>query len=343
MMSLPLSINRALISRIKILSDMNIADHMRPQDGQFSFDAKGRMVDIRVATVPCVNGEMAVLRLLDKSRASRGLAEIGFLPTTLKIYESMLAAPYGMILSSGPTGSGKTTTMYASINSLDLVGRNVITIEDPAEYRFKNINQIQVNPAAGITFAAGLRSILRLDPNIVLVGEIRDGETANIATQAALTGHLILSTIHANDAATTIARLTDLKVEPFLIATSLLGVVAQRMVRRVCPDCGRLMEATLVEQIAYEKAIGEKRTEFQYGVGCESCSYTGYLGRTGIFEIMQMTDSLRTLIVKGADSVAIRNQAVKEGMVSLLHDGMLKVKANITSPAEVLRSAYAPD
>jgi general secretion pathway protein E len=301
------------------------------------------MVDIRVATVPCVNGEMAVLRLLDKSRASRGLAEIGFLPASLKIYETLLAAPYGMILSSGPTGSGKTTTMYASINSLDLVGRNVITIEDPAEYRFKNINQIQVNPAAGITFAAGLRSILRLDPNIVLVGEIRDGETANIATQAALTGHLILSTIHANDAATTIARLTDLKVEPFLIATSLLGVVAQRMVRRICPDCGRLMEATLVEQIAYEKATGEKRTDFQYGVGCESCSYTGYLGRTGIFEIMQMTDSLRTLIVKGSDSVAIRNQAVKDGMVSLLHDGMLKVKANITSPAEVLRSAYAPD
>ena len=343
MMSLPLSINRALISRIKILSDMNIADHMRPQDGQFSFDAKGRMVDIRVATVPCVNGEMAVLRLLDKSRASRGLAEIGFLPSSLKIYESMLAAPYGMILSSGPTGSGKTTTMYASINSLDLVGRNVITIEDPAEYRFKNINQIQVNPQAGITFAAGLRSILRLDPNIVLVGEIRDGETANIATQAALTGHLILSTIHANDASTTIARLTDLKVEPFLIATSLLGVVAQRMVRRVCPDCGRLMEATLVEQIAYEKATGEKRTEFQYGVGCETCSYTGYLGRTGIFEIMQMTDILRTLIVKGSDSVAIRNQAVKEGMVSLLHDGMLKVKANITTPAEVLRSAYTPE
>ena len=343
MMSLPLSINRALISRIKILSDMNIADHLRPQDGQFSFDAKGRVVDIRVATVPCVNGEMAVLRLLDKSRASRGLAEIGFSPASLKIYDAMLASPYGMILSSGPTGSGKTTTLYASINSLDLVGRNVITIEDPAEYRFKNINQIQVNAQSGITFAAGLRSILRLDPNIVLVGEIRDGETANIATQAALTGHLILSSVHANDAATTIARLVDLKVEPFLIATSLVGVVAQRMVRRVCPDCGRLMEAPLAEQLAYEKAIGEKRTEFMYGVGCESCSYTGYLGRTGIFEIMQLSDTLRTAIVKGANSVEIRNQAVSEGMVTLLKDGMLKVQAGITSPAEILRSAYAPD
>jgi general secretion pathway protein E len=343
MMTLPLSINRALISRIKILSDMNIADHMRPQDGQFSFDAKGRMVDIRVATVPCVNGEMAVLRLLDKSRASRGLADIGFSPASLKIYESMLAAPYGMILISGPTGSGKTTTLYACINTLDLVGRNVITIEDPAEYRFKNINQIQVNPAAGITFAAGLRSILRLDPNIILVGEIRDSETANIATQAALTGHLMLSSIHANDSATTIARLIDLKVEPFLIASSVIGIVAQRMVRRVCPDCGRLMEATLVEQIAFEKATGLKKNEFQYGVGCETCSYTGYLGRTGIFEILVINDTIRALVLKGASSSEIRAMAISEGMVTLLKDGMQKVQLGITTPAEILRSAYAPE
>jgi general secretion pathway protein E len=343
MMSLPLSINRALVSRIKILSDMNIADHLRPQDGQFSFDAKGRAIDVRVATVPCVNGEMAVLRLLDKSRASRGLAEIGLLPASTKIYETMLSAPYGMILSSGPTGSGKTTTLYACINSLDLVGRNVITIEDPAEYRFKNINQIQVNPQAGITFAAGLRSILRLDPNIILVGEIRDGETANIATQAALTGHLMLSSVHANDAATTIARLIDLKVEQFLIASSVIGVVAQRMVRRVCPDCGRLMEVPLVEQIAYEKATGEKKTEFQYGVGCESCAYTGYLGRTGIFEILQMSDSIRKMVVNNANSSEIRTMAISEGMVTLLKDGMLKVQLGITTPSEVLRSAYSAD
>ena len=343
MMTLPLSINRALISRIKILSDMNIADHMRPQDGQFTFDAKGRVVDIRVATVPCVNGEMAVLRLLDKSRASRGLAEIGFSPASLKIYESMLAAPYGMILISGPTGSGKTTTLYACINTLDLIGRNVITIEDPAEYRFKNINQIQVNPAAGITFAAGLRSILRLDPNIILVGEIRDSETANIATQAALTGHLMLSSIHANDSATTIARLIDLKVEPFLIASSVIGIVAQRMVRRVCPDCGRPMEATLVEQIAFEKATGLKKTEFQYGVGCETCSYTGYLGRTGIFEILVINDTIRALVLKGASSSEIRAAAISEGMITLLKDGMLKVQLGITTPAEILRSAYAPE
>jgi general secretion pathway protein E len=343
MMSLPLSINRALISRIKILSDMNIADHLRPQDGQFSFDAKGRSIDVRVATVPTVTGEMAVLRLLDKSRASRGLPELGFLPGSLKIYESMLAAPYGMILSSGPTGSGKTTTLYAALNSLDLVGRNVITIEDPAEYRFPNINQIQVNVQAGITFAAGLRSILRLDPNIIMVGEIRDGETANIATQAALTGHLMLSSVHANDAATTIARLNDLKVEPFLIASSVIGVCAQRMVRQVCPDCGRFIEAPMVEQIAFEKATGEKRKEFFYGVGCENCSYTGYIGRTGIFEILRVTDAIRTLIVAGANSSEIRNKAISEGMVALLKDGMMKVQLGITTPAEVLRSAYSPD
>lgn len=343
MMSLPISINRALVSRIKILSDMNIADHLRPQDGQFSFDAKGRSIDVRVATIPCVTGEMAVLRLLDKSRASRGLAELGLLPESMKIYESMLAAPYGMILSSGPTGSGKTTTLYACINSLDLVGRNVITIEDPAEYRFSKINQIQVNSQAGITFAAGLRSILRLDPNIILVGEIRDGETANIATQAALTGHLILSSVHANDAATTLSRLVDLKVEPFLIASSVIGVVAQRMVRRVCPDCVKGIEAPLAEQLVYQKATGEKRTEFQYGVGCETCSYTGYIGRTGIFEILRMSDTIRTMVVNGANSNEIRTKAISEGMVSLLRDGMLKVQMGITTPAEVLRSAYASE
>jgi general secretion pathway protein E len=255
----------------------------------------------------------------------------------------MLASPYGMILVSGPTGSGKTTTLYASINGLDLVGRNVITIEDPAEYRFKNINQIQVNVAAGITFAAGLRSILRLDPNIILVGEIRDSETANIATQAALTGHLMLSSIHANDSATTVARLIDLKVEPFLIATSLLGVVAQRMVRRVCPDCGKMLEASLVEQMAFEKATGQHRTEFMYGVGCESCSYTGYLGRVGIFEIMQMSDEIRSLVVSGANSSEIRKRAIADGMATLMMDGMQKVQSGLTTPAEVIRSAYAPE
>jgi general secretion pathway protein E len=343
LMSLPLSIHLALISRIKILSDLNIADRHRPQDGQFTIKAKGRGIDVRVATTPTVNGEMAELRLLDKSMATLGLAELGMLPECLGVYQAMLKVPYGMILTSGPTGAGKTTTMYASINSLDCLGRNVITIEDPAEYRFKDINQIQVNPQAGITFAAGLRSILRLDPDVIMIGEIRDAETANIAVQAALTGHLMLSSVHASDASGVLARLLDLGIEPFLIASAVIGVIAQRMVRRICLDCSHLIEVPLVEQMAYEKEMGEKRTEFFYGTGCKSCAYTGYLGRTGLYEIMSMTDNIRALITSRASASHIRAQAVKEGMITMMTDGMRKVKAGITTPSEVLRTAYSPD
>jgi len=339
-MSLPLNVHRALVSRIKILGEMNIADHFRPQDGQFSTVAKGREIDVRVATAPTVLGETATLRLLDKSLATLGLSELGMLPHSLEKYEKMLKVPYGMILISGPTGAGKTTTLYASINSLDTHGRNIITIEDPAEYRFKDINQIQVNLQAGITFASGLRSILRLDPDVILVGEIRDDETANIAVQAALTGHLMLSSIHANDVAGVLSRLLDLKVEPFLIASAVIGVVAQRMVRRVCSDCSRLIEAPLVEQMAYEKEMGEKQTEFLYGTGCKSCAYTGYLGRTGIFEILTMNDTIGAMVCNQASSSAVREQALQDGMISIMNDGMRKVKEGITTPAEVLRNAY---
>jgi general secretion pathway protein E len=343
MMSLPINIHRAIISRIKILSDLNIADHHRPQDGQFSIEIKGRAIDIRVATSPTVSGEMSVLRILDKSRATLGLAELGFLPESLEKYENMLKIPYGMILISGPTGAGKTTTLYASINSLDTMGRNIITIEDPAEYRFKDINQIQVNPQAGITFARGLRSILRLDPDVILVGEIRDTETTNIAVQSALTGHLMLTSVHASDAAGVLTRLIDLGVETFLISSSVIGIVAQRMVRRVCPDCSHPIEAPRTEQLAYTQEIGEKKTKFLYGTGCATCAYTGYLGRTGIFEIMTMSDQLRALVCDRTNSSAIRAQALKEGMTSIRHDGMLKVKAGITTPAEVIRSAYSSE
>jgi len=341
MMSLPLDIHRALISRIKILAEMNIADHHRPQDGQFSLEAKGRPIDIRVATAPSVWGEMAVLRLLDKSMASLGLSELGMLPDSMEKYENMLKVPYGMILVSGPTGAGKTTTLYASLNSLDSMERNIITIEDPAAYRFKDINQIQVNPQAGITFATGLRSILRLDPDVIMVGEIRDAETANIATQAALTGHLMLSSIHASDSTGVLFRLLDLGVEPFLIASAIIGVVAQRMVRRTCPDCSHLIEAPLVEQMAYEKETGEKRTEFLYGTGCKSCSYTGYAGRTGIFEILALSDNIKSLIANQASNSDIRKQALKEGLITMMNDGMRKVKADMTTPSEVLRSTYS--
>jgi len=339
-MSLPISVHRALISRIKILAELNIADHFRPQDGQFSTKAKGRDIDVRVATAPTVWGERSTLRLLDKSLATLGLSELGLLPDSLAKFEDMLKVPYGMILVSGPTGAGKTTTLYASINSLDTKGRNIITVEDPAEYRFKDINQIQVNPQAGITFASGLRSILRLDPDVILIGEIRDAETAGIATQAALTGHLVLSSIHANDVAGVLTRLVDMKVEPFLVASAVIGVVAQRMVRRVCPDCSRLIEAPLVEQIAYEKEMGEKQTKFLYGTGCKSCVYTGYLRRTGIFEILTMSDAIRMMVCNQDNSSTIRAQAFQEGMISMMSDGMRKVKEGITTPSEVLRNTY---
>jgi general secretion pathway protein E len=343
MMSLPLTVHRAIISRIKILADMNIADHHRPQDGQFSTKAKGREIDVRVATAPTVCGEMSVLRLLDKARAILGLAELGLLPDSQEKFESLLKVPYGMLLVSGPTGAGKTTTLYASINSLDTMGRNIVTIEDPAEYRFKDINQIQVNTQAGITFARGLRSILRLDPDVIMVGEIRDVETTQIAVQSALTGHLMLSSIHASDAAGVLTRLIDLGVEPFLIASSIIGVVAQRMVRRICPDCGHPIEAPLVERMAYKKEMGEEKTEFLYGTGCATCAYTGYMGRTGIFEILLMSDGIRALVNNRANSSEIRSQALAEGMTSMMNDGMRKVQAGITTPSEVLRSAYSPD
>ncbi len=340
-LSLPITIHPALTSRIKIMSDMNIADHIRPQDGQFTIEASGRPIDVRVATCPTVHGEGTVLRLLDKTLAARELAGLGFLPETLEKYQEMLRVPFGMIVASGPTGSGKTTTLYASINQLDKVSRKIITIEDPVEYRFPNINQIQINPKAGLTFASGLRSILRHDPDIILVGEIRDDETARIAVQSALTGHLVLSSLHANDAVGVVYRLLDLGIAPFLVASALIGAVAQRMVRRVCLDCAHSITASKLEQVAYEKEIGEHREEFLYGSGCEPCAYSGYRGRVGMFEVLHMSDELRMMILRGASNVEFREQAYKEGMVPLLKDGMLKVKEGITTPSEVLRNAYS--
>lgn len=339
--SLPIGAHGPLISRIKILSGMNIADPRRPQDGQFSLVSSGRDIDVRVATISTVHGETAVLRLLDKSVAAMSLSQIGFLPESQELFERMLMAPYGMLLLSGPTGAGKTTTLYAALNSLDKVGRNIITIEDPVEYRFEGINQIQINPKAGVTFASGLRAIVRLDPDVILVGEVRDSETADIATQSALTGHLVLSSVHANDTVGVIFRLIDLGVEPFLICSAVICIIAQRMVRRICPHCARMVEAPLVEQAAYLRETGEESTEFKYGAGCKTCTYTGYLGRTGIFEILSLNDEIKRLIVTGASATDIRAQAIGGGMITLAKDGMLKAGAGITTPYEVLRNAYS--
>jgi general secretion pathway protein E len=255
----------------------------------------------------------------------------------------MLKVPYGVILVSGPTGAGKTTTLYASLNSLDQSERNIITVEDPVEYRFSNINQIQVNARAGITFASGLRSILRLDPDVILIGEIRDAETASIAIQSALTGHLVLSSIHANDAVGVVLRLLDLGVEPFLVSSALIGVVAQRMVRRICPNCGRPVKASPEESLIYTQETGETKEEFFHGAGCKSCANSGYRGRTGIFEILCNSDQMKAMLSKGASAGEMRVQAIKEGMVTLLKDGMNKVKLNMTTPAEVLKNAYSVD
>jgi general secretion pathway protein E len=338
--SLPIGAHGPLISRIKILSGMNIADPRRPQDGQFSVVSTGRDIDIRVATISTVHGETAVLRLLDKSMAALSMPQLGFLPESQETFERMLMAPYGMILLSGPTGAGKTTTLYAAVNSLDKVGRNIITIEDPVEYRFQGINQIQINVKAGVTFASGLRAIVRLDPDVILVGEIRDGETADIATQSALTGHLVLSSVHANDTVGVLFRLIDLGVEPFLICSAVICIIAQRMVRRVCPNCATQTEAPLVEQAAYSRETGDERKEFNYGTGCKMCTYTGYLGRTGLFEILTISDEIKRLILTEAPAAEIRARAIEEGMITLAKDGMLKAGAGITTPYEVLRNAY---
>ncbi len=340
-MGLPLSVHAPLLSRVKIMAGLNIAERRRPQDGQITFDMGDREVDIRVATSNTIYGEMTVLRILDKAFAFLPLPEIGFMTEMLERYLKMLKTPFGMILISGPTGSGKTTTQYASVNTLDSVGRKIITIEDPVEYHFSNINQMQVNPAAAVTFATGLRATMRLDPDVILVGEIRDAETAQISTQAALTGHLVLSSVHANDTVSTIIRMIDLDIEPFLISSALIGVVAQRMVRRVCPYCSRPAEVAPEEREAYEEEIGEKRSEFIVGAGCNFCAGTGYLGRTGIFEVLLASEAIRRIIVKGADTDEMRHQARQEGMVSLWHDGMVKVKEGVTTPAEVLRNVFS--
>ncbi|MFC1870373.1 GspE/PulE family protein [Chloroflexota bacterium] len=339
-MSLPLSAHAPILSRLKILSNMNIADH-RPQDGQFSVRVRGKEVDIRVATIATTYGEMGVLRILDKSFAILNLSEIGFSADNLEQYEQMMKSPFGMILISGPTGSGKTTTLYASISGLDCNSRNIITIEDPVEYHLKGINQIQVNPRASLTFADGLRAVMRHDPDVILVGEIRDAETAAIAVQAALTGHLVLASIHANDIVGVLFRLLDLGVEPFLVASALVGVVAQRMVRRVCSHCLTPSPAPIEGQLAYNKEFGEERTEFYYGKGCNSCAGTGYQGRIAVFEILRMSDEIRRRLLTGASAAQIRDQANEEGTTSMWHDGMLKVKSGITTPCEVLRNVFS--
>ena len=341
--SLPHSMHASLISRVKILADMNIAERRLPQDGQFTAAIEGKEdgVDVRVATIETAYGEKMVMRLLDKDNSLLDLAELGFLPDPLGRYQAMLRVPHGVVLVCGPTGAGKTTTLYASLNMMDRAGKNILTIEDPVEYRFKDINQIQVNIKSGLTFASGLRAFMRHDPDVILVGEIRDNDTAETAAQAALTGHMVLSSIHANDTEGSIYRLLNLDVDPFLIASSLVGVVAQRMVRRVCTNCSEIREATEEEQQIFEKEMEFHQAEFVYGRGCNFCSNTGYRSRVGLFEVMTMSENLRRILIGNSGPGALKVQAVEEGTLSLLHDGLLKASQGITTPDEVIRNLYS--
>jgi general secretion pathway protein E len=341
MLTLPPSAHGAVTSRIKVLAGMNIAERRRPQDGQFSAIVDGKQVDLRVASSDSAHGEMLVLRVLDKSLSLFDLGEVGLLPEALEMCRHILKAPLGMVLVAGPTGSGKTTTLYASVNQLDRNECNIVTIEDPIEYQFPGINQIQVNQQAQITFATGLRSIMRLDPDVILVGEVRDSDTAKMATQAALTGHLVLSSIHANDAVGALFRLIDLGVEPFLITSALVGVVSQRMVRKLCPHCLIDTEPWADEAAAYLEELGEPLENVRRGGGCNFCANTGYWGRTGVFEVLLLDEDIRRLLLKGASTAEIRAEALRKGMVTMRRDGMIKVREGITSPHEVMRNIYS--
>lgn len=341
MFSFPLNIHSPLVSRVKILAEMDISEQRRPQDGQFSIKIGGNEVDIRAATMETPYGERVTLRILDKSLALFTLTELGFQAGVLKKYRALLKSPLGMILAGGPTGSGKTTTLYASINELDRNERNIMTIEDPIEYSFMDINQTQVNLKAGITFASGLRSIMRHDPDVILVGEIRDRDTVTTAIQAALTGHLVLSSIHANDAVGVLFRLMDLDAEPASISATLTGIVSQRMVRRICPNCRARYQPSEDELLSFNRELGQQAAVLYHGTGCNLCTNTGYRGRTGIFELLVMSETIRKMLRDRAGAGEIREQAISEGMVTMRRDGMLKVKEGITSISEVIRSVFS--
>ena len=341
MFSFPLNVHSSLVSRVKILSDMDISEQRRPQDGQFSIKIGGNEVDIRAATMETPYGERVTLRILDKSLALFTLTELGFQSDVLNKYRTMLKSPLGMILVGGPTGSGKTTTLYASINELNRNERNIMTIEDPIEYSFMDINQTQVNAKAGITFAGGLRAIMRHDPDVILVGEIRDKDTATTAIQAALTGHLVLSSIHANDAVGVLFRLMDLDAETASISSTLIGIASQRMVRRICPNCRAPYQPPEDELVAFNKELENQAVTFYHGMGCILCANTGYRGRIGIFEFLVMSEAIRKMLRSHAGAGEIRAQAIAEGMVTMKQDGMLKVKEGITSISEVMRSVFS--
>lgn len=342
--TIPKGYHASLVSRIKIMGAMDIAEKRLPQDGRVQIRVGGREIDLRVSTMPTIFGEKVVIRLLDKGAMFLSLDELGFLPQTLERYRQLIRRSYGMILVTGPTGSGKTTTLYATLREINTPEKNIITIEDPVEYVLEGINQIRVNPKAGLTFASGLRSILRQDPDVIMVGEIRDRETADIAIRSANTGHLVFSTMHTNDAAGAVTRLIDMGVEPFLVASSVIGVVAQRLVRTLCRQCCRpyAVPARAEERLFLAEPPDTPLTLYQPG-GCPACGGTGYFGRMAIQEVMPVTTGIRSLILAKASGEEIARQAVAEGMVPLWQDGLAKVRQGLTTLEEVRRVAYAGD
>lgn len=336
----PLKIHASLVSRIKVMANMDIAERRIPQDGRMSLKVEGKNIDIRVASLPTSFGERLTLRLLDSSGRVITLEDLGVNPSILQKYKDVIKMPYGLILVTGPTGSGKTTTLYASLGSVDRVLKNVITVEDPVEYRMTGINQIQINPQAGLTFATGLRSILRNDPDIIMVGEIRDKETAKIAIESAMTGHMVFSTLHTNDASGAISRLTEMGVEPFLISSSLVCVLAQRLVRLLCPHCKEKYEKTREELkiiTDFPLESWENTITLYQPKGCMRCSNTGYRSRVGVYELLFISENIQRLALERASARDIKKTAVAEGMITLREDGLIKVKQGITSLEEVMR------
>jgi type IV pilus assembly protein PilB len=335
----PVKMRAALTSRVKIMAQLNIAERRVPQDGRIKLKMGTRVIDFRVSTLPVLFGEKIVLRILDKGNLTLDLKTFGFEPKSEENLLKAIENPYGMVLVTGPTGSGKTTTLYSALSRINQIDVNIMTAEDPVEYNLLGINQVLVRNEVGMTFAAALKAFLRQDPNIIMVGEIRDLETGSIAIKAALTGHLVLSTLHTNDAPSTITRMVDMGIEPFNVASAVNLIVAQRLVRRICKDCKQQHEYTPEEMHAF--AIDKKEGPFFKGAGCDTCAQTGYRGRQGLYEVMNLTSPLRREILKGASTEELRDLAVREGMLTLRMDGMIKVKKGITSLEEVVKETAA--
>ena len=335
----PKNIQNGLISRLKVMADLNIAEKRIPQDGRIPMKVGGKALDLRMATLPTVYGEKVVLRILETSTAMLRLEELGFLEESYNRFSQSFRKPYGAILVTGPTGSGKSTTMYGTLNILNQIDKNIITVEDPVEYRLHGVNQVQVNVKAGLTFALALRSILRMDPDIVLIGEIRDKETATIAIEAALTGHLVLSSLHTNDAPSAISRLVEMEVETFLVASAIDAVVGQRLARKLCERCrvGYRPDENELYAAGYPDWLWPEIQELHKPVGCPACANTGFRGRIGLYEVMQMTEEVERLTVERASADAIKAVAVQQGMMTLRDDGLEKVRMGLTSLEEVAR------